>query len=171
MGNEPSAQGKGSGWNDRAGSHCGAETRGVGVTLRNVLQRRLGCATMALRATESRDSRRGKGVATWAEGSSRNQRKDAFQEADGQQCQKVLRDLKCGVWSVEGQRGLQTRVLLENTGRRPGSCRRGTWAAPAGGKQLEGEQRGGRGVELRGRWRRVWCLKGSMGSVKGGGRA
>lgn len=124
VGNEPSAQGKGSGWNDRAGSHCVAETRGVGVTLRNVLQRRLWCPTMALRTTESRDSRRGKGVATRAEGSSRNQSKDAVQEVGGQQCQKVLRDLKCGVWSVEGQtgpsnmrfvreRGTETRELQE----------------------------------------------------------
>lgn len=47
------------------------------------------------------------------------------------------------------------------------SWRRGPWAAPAEGKQLGGEQRGGRGVELRGRWRRVQSPKGSTCSMNG----
>lgn len=53
------------------------------------------------------DSRNGKGVPRQAAGASRNQRKDAFQEVDGQQGQKLLGDLKYGAWSLEGHQGFK----------------------------------------------------------------
>lgn len=42
LGKEPSAQRKGSGWNNRIGVQCVAEARGVSVAFRNALSRRLG---------------------------------------------------------------------------------------------------------------------------------